>query len=246
MLVKQTGRFDESMIQASMDTLFRIAQSKMETDNDKKVITGLRAMVRELENALYQPHPRYQDAFFFPSMPNIKKVQKYISMAKKSIDLAIFSFTNDDLANEILAAHKRGVTVRIITDDEAMKGKGADTQRMADAGIPCRTDSEEQYHMHNKFMIVDKFFILTGSFNWTFQAGKGNQENVVVLDGQYYIDKYVEEFNRLWAQFANNKVDQQQEQAALKIQKKFRSNQARERGERQQRKRQNADGWNHN
>jgi len=67
----------------------------------------------------------------------------YIEKAKKSIDLAIFSFTNDDLANALLAAHARGVALRIITDDEAMKGKGADTQRMADAGVPCRTDSEE-------------------------------------------------------------------------------------------------------
>ena len=50
----------------------------------------------------------------------------YIAKAKKSIDLSIFSFTNDDLANEVIAAHKRGVAVRIITDDEAMKGKGAD------------------------------------------------------------------------------------------------------------------------
>ena len=76
-------------------------------------------------------------------------------MAKRSIDLSIFSFTNDDLANEIIAAHKRGVTVRIITDDEAMKGKGADAQRCSDAGIPVRTDNEERFHMHNKFMIVD-------------------------------------------------------------------------------------------
>ena len=71
-------------------------------------------------------------------------------MARKTIDLAIFSFTNDDLANELTSRcppikHQKGVVVRIITDDEAMKGKGADTQRMAlaDAGIPCRTDSEE-------------------------------------------------------------------------------------------------------
>ena len=89
-------------------------------------------------------------------------------MAKKTIDLAIFSFTNNDLADALIAAHERGVKVRIITDDEAMKGKGADTQRMADAGIPCRTDSEEQYHMHNKFMVVDQTILLTGSFNWTF------------------------------------------------------------------------------
>jgi cardiolipin hydrolase len=142
---------------------------------------------------------------------------KYISMAKKSIDLAIFSFTNDDLANEILAAHERGVTVRIISDDEAMKGKGADTQRMADAGIPCRTDNEEKYHMHNKFMLVDQLYLVTGSFNWTFQAGANNQENVVVLDGKYYIDKYHTEFCNLWGQFSKNKVEQQEHKAAATI-----------------------------
>ena len=76
-------------------------------------------------------------------MANVKKMVKYISMAKRSIDLCIFSFTNDDLANEIIEAHKRGVKVRIITDDEAMKGKGADSQRCSDAGIPVRTDNNE-------------------------------------------------------------------------------------------------------
>ena len=127
MLAKQTGRYDESLIQASMDHLFKIAHEKMENDHDKKVLTGLRAMVRELETTLYRPNPQYQDAFFFPNMNNVKKMVNYIAKARSSIDLAIFSFTNDDLANEILAAHKRGVAVRIITDDEAMKGKGADT-----------------------------------------------------------------------------------------------------------------------
>merc|ERR1712227_847499 len=98
--------------------------------------------------------------------------------------------------------------------------------------------------MHNKFMIVDKTFLVTGSFNWTFQAGKSNQENVVVLDGDYYIQKYCEEFNKLWAQFAANKVEGHQEQAALKIQKKFRANQANERAQRHHKKRQDAGGWN--
>ena len=31
--------------------------------------------------------------------------------------------------------------------------------------------------MHNKFMVVDSVFLITGSFNWTFQAAKSNQEN---------------------------------------------------------------------
>ena len=47
--------------------------------------------------------------------------------------------------------------VRIITDDESMKGIGADAQRCADKGIEVRTDDAPNYHMHNKYMLVDNF-----------------------------------------------------------------------------------------
>ena len=67
----------------------------MENDHDKEVIGGLREIVKEVENELYRPQPQYQDAFFFPDMANITKMQNYIKMAEKSIDLAIFWFTND-------------------------------------------------------------------------------------------------------------------------------------------------------
>jgi len=225
-LSKMYGRFEEDNIQATMDHVFSLAKGKMESDHDKQVLAGLRQLVRQVETNLYQPNPRFQDAFFFPNMANIKKMQKYIQLAKKTIDLSIFSFTNDDLANEIIAAHKRGVKVRIITDDQAMEGKGADAKRCSDVGIPVRCDSEVNYHMHNKFMIVDSLFLVTGSFNWTFQAGKSNQENVVVVDGKYYIQKYNEEFNKLWSQFAGNEIEREQAKAAITIQKKFRSKQA--------------------
>lgn len=187
--------------QSTIDQAFLIAETKITGNENKQTIQGLQQLVRKLEEELYQPKPQFQDAFFFPNLNNVKKLAKYIAKAEKSIDLCIFSFSNDDLAREILNAHNRGVFVRIITDDEAMKNKGADTQRMADNGIPCRVDSEERYHMHNKFMIVDNKFLVTGSFNWTFQAGKSNQENIIVVDGKFYIDKYVEEFNSLWDQF---------------------------------------------
>ena len=48
---------------------------------------------------------------------------------------------------------------------------------------------------------------MTGSFNWTFQAGANNQENLLVVDNDYYIQKYTEEFERLWKQFENSKVE---------------------------------------
>jgi cardiolipin hydrolase len=89
-------------------------------------------------------------------------------MAKKSLLICVFNLTNDVLANAIKHVKAQGVDVRVITDDECMKNKGNDCQDLANAGIPVRTDDAEQYHMHNKFMLVDGQFLLTGSFNWTF------------------------------------------------------------------------------
>ncbi len=98
-----------------------------------------------------------------------------------------------------------------------MKGKGADAQRCSDAGIPTRTDDAPDYHMHNKFMVVDSTFLVTGSFNWTFQAGSHNQENIVVVDGEFYIAKYNAEFNNLWAQFSKNELEHAENKAASLI-----------------------------
>lgn len=87
-----------------------------------------------------------------------------------------------------------------------------------------RTDDAPEYHMHDKFMVVDHVFVLTGSFNWTFQAGSHNQENVLVVDHPYYVEKYDAEFNKLWAQFSKCEVDAR-EQAAKSIQKHERARQ---------------------
>lgn len=80
--------------------------------------------------------------------------------------------------------------------------------------------------MHNKFMVVDNTFLLTGSFNWTFQAGSSNQENLLVVDHPFYIERYVTEFEKLWREFAPNEV-RTQEKAAVTIQKAVRNKQAR-------------------
>jgi phosphatidylserine/phosphatidylglycerophosphate/cardiolipin synthase-like enzyme len=76
--------------------------------------------------------------------------------------------------------------------------------------------------MHNKFIVVDSLFMVTGSFNWTYQAGSHNQENLMVVDGDYYINKYNEEFNKLWVQFSKNELEHKEHKAARLIQARFR------------------------
>lgn len=81
--------------------------------------------------------------------------------------ICVFNLTNDKLANAVADAHKRGVVVRVISDDECMTNQGSDITWLAGQGIQCRTDSNAQFHMHNKFVIIDDSHLVTGSFNWT-------------------------------------------------------------------------------
>ena len=50
---------------------------------------------------------------------------------------------------------------------------------LAANGIECTMDDNKRFHMHNKFAIIDKLVLVTGSFNWTAQAVTGNQENLI-------------------------------------------------------------------
>lgn len=221
---KMPGRTDRVTVQQTIEVLFETAASKMDDDKSKEILANLQKHVAQVELDLYRPKPRYMDAFFFPNKDNVYKLVKYIKMARKSLLICVFNLTNNDLAKAIKQVWDSGVDVKIITDDECMKNKGNDCQELADYGIPVRTDDNEQYHMHNKFMVVDDAFLLTGSFNWTFQAGANNQENLLVVDHPYYIESYQKEFTKLWKQFESQEV-QAQERAARTIQNAYRGKQ---------------------
>jgi cardiolipin hydrolase len=55
--------------------------------------------------------------------------------------------------------------------------------------------------MHHKFVIVDKKVLITGSFNWTVQAVKSNNENVLMIQNEQLVKEYVKEFDELWKGF---------------------------------------------
>jgi phosphatidylserine/phosphatidylglycerophosphate/cardiolipin synthase-like enzyme len=65
-----------------------------------------------------------------------------LGSAKQTLDVCVFSLTDNDTANVIIDAHKRGVRVRIITDNDQMDNcKGADAVRLNEQyGIPLKYD----------------------------------------------------------------------------------------------------------
>jgi phosphatidylserine/phosphatidylglycerophosphate/cardiolipin synthase-like enzyme len=119
-----------------------------------------------------------------------------ISQAKKSIYVAIYSFTRDSLARALIDAKNRGVEVKVVIEEENAYGQGSDYQMLKDAGIDIRLDGNPAL-MHHKFMIVDGELVVTGSYNWSTAAEDRNDENFVVIRDKAVVDRFTQEFNRL-------------------------------------------------
>ena len=55
--------------------------------------------------------------------------------------------------------------------------------------------------MHHKFAIIDNSVVVTGSFNWTSQAVKNNQESILFIKNRELAEQYLDEYNHLWNTF---------------------------------------------
>lgn len=152
------------------------------------------------------PRRRISECMFFPSKENEAKLVEYLKLATKELELCIFTLTNNLLASTLLhLVEEKHVNVRIISDDANMAHMGSDIETLA-TKIPIRTDRDLFAHMHNKYVIIDRRILITGSFNWTGQAVSRNNENVVILEDEELSLKYLADFERLWKEFENNTV----------------------------------------
>ena len=161
----------------------------------------------------FQPKPVICECHFFPNPANEEKVVSMLRTCKKTLDVAIFSLTLDSIAEAILEAYQRGIKVRMIADDECAKNKGSNVKLIASVGVPCKTDNAI-YHMHHKFAVLDESVVIMGSFNWTGQAVKYNQENIFFYEDKNIASQYAQEFERLWNSF-NTVIDQKEATEAV-------------------------------
>lgn len=122
----------------------------------------------------------------------------WINAAEHELDGAIYGLTDDDIANAFIRAKQRGVAIRLIQDQSQSKGRRAVYGLLRGAGIPVRIQRGSGGGIqHNKFLIIDDKYVVTGSFNWTFNASNKNDENFVVLDDE--APRFEPEFERLWS-----------------------------------------------
>ena len=197
------------------DTLLEKIYS-LDSDN----FDSYQSLIKYVLNEFYQPKPVICECHFFPDASNEQKVVSMLRTCKKTLDIAIFSLTLDSIAEAILEAFQRGIKVRLIADDECAKNKGSNVKLVASVGIPTKTDNAI-YHMHHKFAVIDSSVVIMGSFNWTGQAVKYNQENIFFYEDKNIASQYAKEFERLWNSF-NTVIDQKQAQKDVEDEEKER------------------------
>ena len=118
-----------------------------------------------------------------------------IDNARLSVDMAIYDF---DLANVRIAlvnAHRRGVTVRIVTDSDNLDEP--EIQALKDAGIPVLGDRREGL-MHDKFVVIDRMEVWTGSMNFTFNDAYKNNNNLIRVRSSRLAQDYLTEFSEMF------------------------------------------------
>ena len=123
------------------------------------------------------------EAHFSPGDQCVRRIVELFGKARKRVDVCVFTITDDRIADALLTAHRRGVAVRVVSDDDKALDQGSDIARFRAAGVPVRLDASPN-HMHHKFAIFDETLLLTGSFNWTRGATERNNENFVVTSDE--------------------------------------------------------------
>ena len=106
-----------------------------------------------------------------------------LSRARVSIDVAMYSFTDRELAEELCRLARSGVRVRVYRDGEQYQQeseRGQSTELLLAVGVQVKF-KESRDLMHLKSYVVDGSLLRTGSANWS-PTGLKRQDNDLRYD----------------------------------------------------------------
>src|SRR5262249_41251262 len=136
--------------------------------------------------------PAATTALFSPNGGVRARIISEIDRAQSTLDLAIYSFTADEIRDALVRAKNRGVTIRIIADTSQANGQGSEIATLESIGFNVKGSSGNSGGiMHNKYMIVDSSRLFTGSYNWSANAEDDNFENAVFIQASALVQNYI-------------------------------------------------------
>lgn len=190
--------FSKSEVMFLNSELKKMAQDVMDESNKSCVINWLFESQKLLLNiAFNNTESNPPKVAFSPGEECLGDIIYTLRNARQKIDVCVFTISDDRIFDVMEDAFKRGISVRVITDNDKQFDKGSDVEKIRSIGIPVKVDCSKG-HMHHKFAIVDDQVLINGSYNWTRSAATRNQENVVTTDDGHSVESFKRQFEKLW------------------------------------------------
>jgi len=114
-------------------------------------------------------------------------------------------FTDKEIADEIVSVRQKGIEVNIVLSSDVTNNEIRERFR---GKVPVVIfESNGRGIMHHKFCIIDNSILLHGSYNYTYNATKNNQESLNVTDSYNLIKEYSNIFETLRVNATGTKVE---------------------------------------
>ena len=152
-------------------------------------------------------------------------IAKTVNEANKSIDLALFVFSDQELANTLQSKQHQGLSLRGVFDSGFafryysevldMRGITLSNDSLKRRNSLCQAETGNNPwqkplqtmgianisagdKLHHKFALIDDRIVISGSQNWSEAANSNNDEAVIVIDNPTVAQHFKQEFENLY------------------------------------------------
>ena len=147
-------------------------------------------------------------------------IARTLGQASSSIDLALFVFSEQRIADRLEAEVKNGVVLRALIDPGFVYRSYSEALDMLGTSLPdqrCKIEAQnrpwqsaiasvgspqlpEGDKLHHKFALLDRKTVIVGSQNWSDAANTKNDETLLVIRNSTVAAHFEREFERLYRQ----------------------------------------------
>ena len=131
-----------------------------------------------------------------------KPILDALAAARRSLNIRMFLFTDPTLIEAVLAAHKRGVKVRVMLNPARRSGEEENKESrkvLAAAGVDVRDSNPEFDLTHQKSMVIDDETGFVESLNWETRDLTETRDYAVVTTNKHEVAEMVACFEADWA-----------------------------------------------
>ncbi len=118
-----------------------------------------------------------------------------IEGAQFTVDMAIYKLDLWSIRDALLAARRRGVTVRLVVESDYVDEP--EIQALVEAGIDVHEDRLDSL-MHHKFTVIDGFEVWTGSMNYSVNGAYRHDNNLIRLRSSQVGANFTREFEEMF------------------------------------------------